>query len=115
VFLIRVESGAEAVEWLEQLTFDVGFKPHARHRFLHAAALGGSGDDKLSSGRDLEDTWIKMLATLKAVTEPLAKAIVAQYPTVRDLHEAWAACATDKERKELLAGIRVSLGCEGRA
>jgi hypothetical protein len=49
-----------------------------------------------------------MLATLKAVTEPLAKSIVAEYPTVRDLYEGWAGCEGEKERKEMLAGIRVS-------
>lgn len=113
LFLIRVESTTEAIDWLEQLTFDVGFKPHARHRHLHAAALGGSGDDKVSSGRDLQDTWIKALATLKAVTEPLAKAVVAEHPTVRDLYEGWARCGTERERKEMLMGIRVSGSDEG--
>jgi len=50
-----------------------------------------------------------MLASLRGVTEAAAKGIVREYPTIRDLYEAWEACGSERDRREMLAGVAVSL------
>lgn len=65
------------------------------------------------SGKDLQDTFIKMLASLPHVTEPVAKGIVAEYPTWRDLFEAWGRCRDERERREMLVGIGVRRAIPG--
>lgn len=67
----------------------------------------GTSEDKVVSGKDLQDTYIKMLASLPRVTEAIAKGIVAEYPTVRSLYEAYERCRDERERKEMLVGIGV--------
>ena len=67
----------------------------------------GTSEDKVVSGKDLQDTYIKMLASLPRVTEAIAKGIVAEYPTVRNLYEAYERCRDERERKEMLVGIGV--------
>jgi hypothetical protein len=57
-----------------------------------------------------------MIASLPRVTEAVAKGIVAEYPTMRELYESWERCESEKERKEMLVGIGVrsspsSFGC----
>lgn len=75
---------------------------------MHVALLGTS-DDKIVSGKTLEETYILMLASLRGVTEAAAKGIAREYPTIRDLYEAWEACGSERDRKEMLAGVAV--GC----
>lgn len=102
--LVSVDKVSEAVDWLEQITFDVGQKPYQRLKHSHIAMLGTS-EDKVVSGKDLQDTYIKMLASLPRVTEAIAKGIVAEYPTVRSLYERYERCRDERERKEMLVGI----------
>lgn len=71
----------------------------------------GTSEDKVVSGKDLQDTYIKMLASLPRVTEAIAKGIVAEYPTVRSLYEAYERCRDERERKEMLVGIGVRPSC----
>ncbi|SCV74224.1 BQ2448_6656 [Microbotryum intermedium] len=102
-FMIAVNSVEEAVDWIEQLTYDVSQKPYQRQKNMHIAALG-TGEEKFASGSNLEDTFVKMLATLKSVTEPVAKGIVGHYPTVKNLYDGWAKLPLG-ERKNMLVGI----------
>ncbi|GAA5976601.1 hypothetical protein JCM10908_005562 [Rhodotorula pacifica] len=102
--LVSVDKVADAVDWLEQITFDVGQKPYQRLKHSHIAMLGTS-EDKVVSGKDLQDTYIKMLASLPRVTEAMAKGIVAEYPTLRNLYEGYEQCRDERERKEMLVGI----------
>ncbi|GAA6049782.1 hypothetical protein JCM3770_002158 [Rhodotorula araucariae] len=112
--IVSVDKVSEAVDWLEQLTFDVGQKPYQRLKHSHVSLLG-SAEDKVASGKDLQDTYIKMLAALPKVTEPVAKGIVAEYPTLRALYEAWAACSDEKHRREMLVGIGRGRNLDGTA
>lgn len=125
--IVSVDKASEAADWLEQLTFDVGQKPYqcvplpspslplalltpspSKRRLKHShVALLGTSEDKVQSGKDLQDTYIKLLASLPKVTEPVAKGIVAEYPTLRELYEAWEACEGERERREMLVGIGV--------
>ncbi|KAM0754531.1 hypothetical protein T439DRAFT_284843, partial [Meredithblackwellia eburnea MCA 4105] len=106
-FIIHVEKEDEAVEWLHQITMDIGFKPYQRRKNLHLAALG-TFDEKVTSGKDLEDTFVKMLSSLKGVTESEARGIVAYYPTMRDLYEGWDKAGGEQAKREMLCGIPVS-------
>ncbi|KAK4699516.1 hypothetical protein P7C70_g6745, partial [Phenoliferia sp. Uapishka_3] len=127
-FIIKVEKAEEATDWLEQLSMDVAAKPYQyvqlrpavvfhflicsvpylrRLKNKHIGELGLS-DEKITSGKDLPDTFVKMLSAIKGVTEPNARSIVSEYSTVRDLYDAWDACASEKERKGMLVGISVS-------
>ncbi|GAA5858327.1 hypothetical protein JCM1840_001150 [Sporobolomyces johnsonii] len=112
--IVSVDKVDEAVDWLEQISFDVGQKPYQRHKQSHIALLGTS-EDKIVSGKDLQDTYIKMLASLKGVTEPVANGIVAEYPTLRDLFEGWQQCRDEKERREMLVGIGKGRNINGTA
>ncbi|GAA5855943.1 hypothetical protein JCM9279_005557 [Rhodotorula babjevae] len=112
--IVSVDKVSEAVDWLEQLTFDVGQKPYQRLKHSHVALLGTS-EDKVQSGKDLQDTYIRLLASLPKVTEPVAKGIVAEYPTLRDLYEAWDACEGERERREMLVGIGKRRNLDGTA
>lgn len=70
----------------------------------------GTGEANLQSGKDLQDTYIKMLASLKGVTDAVAKGIAGIYPTMRSLLEAWDRCpGGEREKREMLIGIGVSL------
>ncbi|GAA5887731.1 hypothetical protein JCM3774_006865 [Rhodotorula dairenensis] len=102
--LVSVDKVSEAVDWLEQITFDVGQKPYQRLKHWHIAMLGTS-EDKVVSGKDLEDTYLKMLASLPRVTDAIAKGIASEYPTVRSLYEGYERCRDERERKEMLVGI----------
>ncbi|GAA5892947.1 hypothetical protein JCM8208_004132 [Rhodotorula glutinis] len=112
--IVSVDKASEAADWLEQLTFDVGQKPYQRLKHSHVALLGTS-EDKVQSGKDLQDTYIKLLASLPKVTEPVAKGIVAEYPTLRELYEAWEACEGERERREMLVGIGKGRNLDGTA
>ncbi|GAA5924261.1 hypothetical protein JCM10213_004534 [Rhodosporidiobolus nylandii] len=112
--IITVDKVNEAVDWLEQLSFDVGQKPYQRLKHSHIALLGTT-DDSIKSGKDLQDTYIKMLASLPRCTEAVAKGIVAEYPTLRELYEGWAACRDEKERKDMLVGIGKGRNVDGTA
>ncbi|GAA5891312.1 hypothetical protein JCM6882_004653 [Rhodosporidiobolus microsporus] len=113
--IVSVDKASEAVDWLEQLTFDVGQKPYQRLKHSHISLLG-TVEDKIPSGKDLQDTYIKLLASLPRVTEPVAKGIVGEYPTLRALYEAWEACeGGERGRREMLVGIGKGRNIDGTA
>ncbi|GAA6063727.1 hypothetical protein JCM10212_001628 [Sporobolomyces blumeae] len=112
--IVSVDKVEEAVDWLEQISFDVGQKPYQRHKQSHITILGTT-EDKLPSGKDLQDTYIKMLASLKGVTEALAKGIAGEYPTLRTLFEAWEDQGGERARKDMLIGIGKGRNVNGTA
>ncbi|GAA5821202.1 hypothetical protein JCM11251_004511 [Rhodosporidiobolus azoricus] len=113
--IVSVDKPAEAVDWLEQLTFDVGQKPYQRLKHSHISFLG-TNEDKVASGKDLQDTYIKLLASLPRITEPVAKGIVGEYPTLRELFEAWEKCeGGERGRREMLVGIGKGRNIDGTA
>ncbi|KAL8286450.1 hypothetical protein RQP46_004467 [Phenoliferia psychrophenolica] len=111
VFIVKVEKPAEAVDWIEQFTLDVGLKPYQRLKNMHIGLLGMS-DDKIQSGKDHLDTMIKMIHTIKNVTESHGKGVVASYPTLRNLYESWEDAA---DPKGMLVGIHRGHNLNGAA
>ncbi|GAA5965950.1 hypothetical protein JCM3765_004128 [Sporobolomyces pararoseus] len=113
--IVSVDKVEEAIDWLEQISFDVGQKPYQRHKQSHINVLG-TGEANLPSGKDLQDTYIKMLASLKGVTEGIAKGIAGCYPTMRSLLQAWEQCeGGERGRKEMLVGIGKGRNIDGTA
>ncbi|KAK4058425.1 hypothetical protein OIO90_000583 [Microbotryomycetes sp. JL221] len=109
-----VDKATDAVDWLEQFSYDVSQKPYQRLKMKHLAMLG-IVDDKAPSGKDGPDHMVKMLSTVKSVTESLAQGIVREYPSIRQLYEAWGSCMSDRERKEMLVGISKTRNVDGTA
>lgn len=66
--------------------------------------------DKPSSGKDLPDTWKKMLGEYFGVSVDKAAAISAVYPTLNSLYSAYQKCRGPEECEALLAGIEVVSG-----
>ena len=48
------------------------------------------------------EVWAKMLLRMKGLSVDMAQAIVSQYPTPRDLREAYNKCGTDQEKVKML-------------
>lgn len=78
-----------------------------RYKQSHAELLGTDGASQ-PSGKGSQDTYLKMLSSVKGVTPALAEGIASCYPTMRSLLDAWDRCAGGEPgRKEMLRGIEV--------
>jgi hypothetical protein len=66
------------------------------------------GDQRKGKASDAKTTWTNMLSSIYRVSEGMAESIVELFPTFRSLFEAYDACATVKDREELLAGLQVT-------
>ncbi|OAV97086.1 hypothetical protein PTTG_09456 [Puccinia triticina 1-1 BBBD Race 1] len=86
-FVIRVEEKNEFANWLWEMTMEIGVRPYKsrKQELKSALRLEVSG----TKGTNYEDTYIKMLSSLTRVTENEAKGIVAKFPTLRCLYQAW--------------------------
>ncbi|GAA5913501.1 Mms4p [Sporobolomyces salmoneus] len=113
--IVTVEKVEEAVEWLEQITVTVGQKPYQRYKQSHGEVLGTGGASQ-PSGKGLQDTYMKMLTSLKNITPAYAESIASYYPTMRSLLEAYEHCeGGEKGRKEMLRGIEKGRNVNGSA
>jgi hypothetical protein len=127
--VIKVETPSQAVDWLEQLSMDVGAKHYQlsfvtfqalyvsnpdnlkmddrRIKKSHAQTLGGISTEKIVSGTGEEDTYLKMLGSIKGLTRSIAEGIGRVYPSIRSLYEGYEKAGGDKERCEMLVGALV--------
>ena len=82
----------------------------------HYNALGGTSD-KLPIGKagDHEDTYLKMISSIRGITPAQAKGIASRFPTLRSLYEGYRRCATEKEKKEMLVGAEKANNVNGTA
>ncbi|KAJ2877630.1 hypothetical protein GGI21_003115 [Coemansia aciculifera] len=67
----------------------------------------------IRTGTDLADSWIRALTQIPKVTQPVAQSIAAQYPTPKQLFEAWKRLASDAEGEQLLAQLLVASATAG--
>lgn len=64
--------------------------------------------DKIASGTGDEDTYIKMLSSIKGSTTSMAEGIGRIYPSIRSLYEGYEQAGGDRECCEMLIGALVS-------
>jgi ERCC4-type nuclease len=62
--------------------------------------------DNIKSGKNLKDTWQKMLECIPFVTESKALAILEKYPTFNSLHSAYSSMS-EKDGEVLLTSINL--------
>jgi hypothetical protein len=60
-------------------------------------------------GTGSSDTWLRMLQEIQLVTEPVARGIINNYPTVKSLYDAYKKCLTREEAESLLTFVEVIL------
>lgn len=75
---------------------------------MHNSLLGVKNGEKITSGKDAQDAYIKMLTMIKGVTEAAAKAIATEFPTFAALYAAWDALPDEQSKRNMLTGIAVS-------
>lgn len=82
----------------------------------HFDILGGTSD-KLPIGKagDHEDTYMKIISSIKGITSANAKGIAARFPTLRSLYEGYRRCRGEKEKREMLVGAEKANNLNGTA
>ena len=80
----------------------------------HFDTLGGTSD-KLPIGKvgDHEDTYLKMIASIKGITPANAKGIAALFPSLQSLYEGYRNCVGEKQKKEMLVGAEKANNVNG--
>ncbi|KAI9101641.1 hypothetical protein DFS34DRAFT_675146 [Phlyctochytrium arcticum] len=107
--LIQQSAGSrDSLEWINRFTDQIAMIPELKHRSEEAWSL--TFGDKIRSGKDESDTWQCMLEQIQGISELRARAVVAVYPTVQSLYQAYFKCSTEKEGQALLAGVEVNSG-----
>ncbi|KZS98877.1 hypothetical protein SISNIDRAFT_492226 [Sistotremastrum niveocremeum HHB9708] len=108
--VIHVEDEESAVTWIYNLTADLGMKPH---KLLQKSYLSFCPNTKITTGIDPNDTFKKMLSQIPMITESAAAGIAEERHTLNTLFEAFEACATDRERSELLFNTEIRYNKDG--
>ncbi|KAF8588160.1 hypothetical protein K439DRAFT_1658656 [Ramaria rubella] len=106
VFIEQVPDESEAVNWIYNMSADLGIKPHKliERSHLPFCAFSSSG---FKVGKTDADTMAKMLEQLPRLTEPAAKAIVEQFGTFNGLMEAYEQADRDRSGPMMLANVEV--------
>jgi hypothetical protein len=94
--------------YLRKLTDSIGEAPQKR-RHMANEALGFCAESArpARSHETLGATWTAMLSQVPQISDRMARAIAAKYPTVTSLMRAYEGLATVEEREALLAPIEV--------
>ncbi|TPX69605.1 hypothetical protein SpCBS45565_g02357 [Spizellomyces sp. 'palustris'] len=108
VYVHLSKSPKETIEWIGSFTEQISMVPELRHRSEQAWQLNFG--DKIRSGADDANTWVKMLEQIQMCTESRAKAIVQVYPSLQSLYCAYERCTSATEARNLLAKIQVNSG-----
>ncbi|KND04284.1 uncharacterized protein SPPG_00020 [Spizellomyces punctatus DAOM BR117] len=108
VYVHLSKSPKETIEWIGSFTDQISMIPELRHRSEQAWQLNFG--DKIRSGADDANTWVKMLEQIQMCTEARAKAIVQVYPSLQSLYCAYERCTSATEARNLLAKIQVNSG-----
>lgn len=80
---------------------------YRRIKKSHAAILGVTSTEKIPSGTGEQDTYLKMLASIKGLTKSIAEGIGSVYPTFRSLYDAYGKQESEQARITLLCGAKV--------
>lgn len=69
----------------------------------------GTTEFTIQVGKTHKETYMHMLSSIKGITQPIARSIVGEYPSIRHLYDGWSECNGEKEKREMLVGIWVSI------
>lgn len=68
----------------------------------------GTTEFTIQVGKTKKETFMHMLTSIKGITQPIAKGIVGEYSTIKNLYDGWNECHNEKAKREMLVGIWVS-------
>ncbi|KAF7312011.1 ERCC4 domain-containing protein [Mycena indigotica] len=111
VHFVYVETVAEAVERLYDLSADLGIKPH---KLIERSHLRFCSNTDQRSGKSPMDTWRLMIEQVHRMTESGAEGIVEQFPTPRSLFEAYERAANQPARDNMVADCAVERRKDGQ-
>ncbi|KAJ2708946.1 hypothetical protein H4R19_004494 [Coemansia spiralis] len=83
-------------------------EPEAAGGFITGEVAASLRVATVRSGADLPDAWVRALTQIPKVTQPMAQAIAAHYPTPRCLFAAWRRLPAPSDRELLLANLSVA-------
>ncbi|KAJ3206002.1 hypothetical protein HDU67_008517 [Dinochytrium kinnereticum] len=104
-FVYFVDKGDEFNKVFVSFTMSVGLIPERTRRNEQSFNLNFG--DTVKSGKDIQDTWRRMIMEVKPCSEAAADAIIERYPTFRSLHEAYSRAASRREGETLLENLAV--------
>ncbi|ORZ03210.1 hypothetical protein BCR43DRAFT_39850 [Syncephalastrum racemosum] len=100
VMLVPTNDQAETIDWMVAMTAEIARAPY---RMVQRRSRQGPA----RSGLDASDTWNKMLQEIQLCTPAVAKSVATEYPKLQDLHKAYQAKDTQKDREDMLAHLSV--------
>ncbi|KAJ1560287.1 hypothetical protein HK405_007608 [Cladochytrium tenue] len=103
-FVQASESPDDHIRYIVSFTATIATIPERMHRGQEALRLRFG--DTVRSGVDRADIWRRVLMEVRPCTEPVAEAIRARFPSCPALLAAYAACASRRDRENLLADVQ---------
>jgi hypothetical protein len=103
IFINRIP-GNQTASWIQTFVVEISVLPETLYRSQEA--LNFEFGDKIKSGSDLKDTWLKIIQACHWVTEERARAVTEKYPTFASLYKAYKAL-DPTQGEQLLANLKV--------
>ena len=94
----------ETASWIKTFVVEIGHIPEWKSR--NEESFDIQFGDRIKSGKDLKQTWQRMLECLPSITESRAIAIIEKYPTFNRLYSAYLTLS-ESEGQNLLTNINV--------
>ncbi|EGG04749.1 uncharacterized protein MELLADRAFT_72281 [Melampsora larici-populina 98AG31] len=105
--VLKVEDCNSLSNWLWELSYEIGIKPYKAKKQKLKSDLNLEIEG--NKGKDLEDTFLKMLKCLPRVGEAESKAIAQRFPTINHLFSAWDSLVG---RNDLVGAEDMLVGCK---
>ena len=99
----------QTASWIQTFVAEISILPETLYRSHEA--LNFDFGDKIKTGSDVADTWLKIIQACHWVTEDRAKAVVEKYPTFASLYRVYKSLSPT-QGEELLATLKVSLSLD---
>ncbi|KAG9290570.1 hypothetical protein G9A89_020940 [Geosiphon pyriformis] len=103
-FIVHTNNLQESAEMIGILTTDIARIPYKNR----STELNFCIENQIRAGANASDTWFRMLQEIQLVTQPVAKAIVREYPTLKVLYCAYENCRSLEEAESLLAHVEIT-------
>ncbi|KAF8215049.1 hypothetical protein K438DRAFT_2008531 [Mycena galopus ATCC 62051] len=112
VHLLCVDTVADAVVRLYDLSADLGIKPY---KLIQRSHLPFCSDTQPPTGINIAGTYVEMLKQIHRVTSPGAQGIARDFPTIRSLFEAYRAAPDARARDALVKDCKITHRKDGVA